>query len=412
MKNSYQTVSENDQAIQPLAVDDRGDSAPLSSRERFLRTLEFKTADPAWIRWGSFIWDKTIAIWRTQGYDGRPLDDVWGLDRLVRVDPWYGPVPPFAYQVIEDNDLTVTYINHEGILMREFKQDRDTSMPQFLKFPVENETDFDRFVQERLQLNRGQRFSEDWRRQVSSGGRLQGKVGKDEEEAVAAGGAGVASEEQWPRLCWADRWGGFFGALRNLMGVEGLCYAFYDQPALVEKMMAERAQAIIDITQEVLKYTAFETFWFWEDMAYNHGPLMDPDLFRKFAFPHYQRVCDWLHRQGIRHIGLDSDGNISRLIPVWIDSGINVLWPFEVQAGMDVCEVRKKYGHDLVIMGGINKKEIAKGNEAMRREVNRVMPLVEDGGYIPELDHSIPPDISWPAFCDYLAYLKHRLGRG
>jgi hypothetical protein len=98
MKNSYQSVSENDRALQPRAVDGRGDSAPLSSRERFLRTLEFKTADPAWIRWGSFIWDKTVAIWRTQGYDGRPLDDVWGLDRLVRVEPWYGTVPPFACQ--------------------------------------------------------------------------------------------------------------------------------------------------------------------------------------------------------------------------------------------------------------------------------------------------------------------------
>ena len=147
-------------------------------------------------------------------------------------------------------------------------------------------------------------------------------------------------------------------------------------------------------------------------MAYNHGPLVAPDLFRKFALPHYRRVCDWLHGQGIRHIGLDSDGQISDLIPIWIDGGINVLWPFEVQAGMDVGEVRKKYGRDLVIMGGINKKEIAKGGKAMRHEVDRVMPLVEEGGYIPELDHSIPPDISWPNFCDYMAHLKHRLGRG
>lgn len=410
MKDTTKTPPDSACATHAPAAENPRDSAMLTSRERFVRTLDFKTSDPAWIRWGSFIWDNTLAIWQTQGYDGRPLDDACGLDRLVRVDPWYGPVPPFEYQVIEENDLTLTYINHEGILMREFKKDRDTSMPQFLKFPVENETDFDLFAQERLQLNHAQRFSEDWKQQVSSGGRLQGKVGKDEEKVAATGAAG--SEEQWPRLCWADRWGGFFGALRNLMGVEGLCYAFYDQPALVEKMMAERAQAIIDITGEVLKHTDFETFWFWEDMAYNHGPLMDPALFRKFALPHYRRVCDWLHSQGIRHIGLDSDGNISSLIPLWIESGINVLWPFEVQAGMDVCEVRKNYGHDLVIMGGINKKEVAKGKEAMRREVDRVMPLIEDGGYIPELDHSIPPDISWPDFCDYLAYLKLRLGRG
>jgi uroporphyrinogen decarboxylase len=143
-----------------------------------------------------------------------------------------------------------------------------------------------------------------------------------------------------------------------------------------------------------------------------HGPLVSPDQFREFALPHYQRVCAWLRGQGIQHIGLDSDGDISSLIPIWLDGGINMLWPFEVQSGMDVVEVRRTYGHDLVIMGGIDKRAVAQGGTAMRAEVDRVMPLVEDGGYIPELDHSVPPDVSWPAFCEYLGYLTHRLGRG
>ena len=79
---------------------------------------------------------------------------------------------------------------------------------------------------------------------------------------------------------------------------------------------------------------------------------------------------------------------------------------------MDVVKVRQTYGHNLVIMGGIDKRVIAKGGTALRSEVDRVMPLVEDGGYIPELDHSVPPDISWSVFCEYMDYLKHRLGRG
>jgi uroporphyrinogen-III decarboxylase len=89
-----------------------------------------------------------------------------------------------------------------------------------------------------------------------------------------------------------------------------------------------------------------------------------------------------------------------------------MLWPFEVQSGMDVLAVRQTYGRDLVIMGGIDKRTLVPGGEVMRREVDRVMPLVEQGGYIPELDHSVPPDISWPNFCEYVAYLKQRLGRG
>jgi len=89
-----------------------------------------------------------------------------------------------------------------------------------------------------------------------------------------------------------------------------------------------------------------------------------------------------------------------------------VLWPFEVQAGMDVLQVRRQFGRDLAIWGGIDKRALAMGGETMRREVDRVMPLVEEGGYIPEPDHGIPPDVSWPDFCEYMAYLKFRLGRG
>ena len=79
---------------------------------------------------------------------------------------------------------------------------------------------------------------------------------------------------------------------------------------------------------------------------------------------------------------------------------------------MDVVKVRQAYGHDLAIMGGIDKRTLVPGGEAMRREVDRVMPLVEDGGYIPELDHSVPPDVSWQNFCDYIEYVDFRLGRG
>jgi uroporphyrinogen decarboxylase len=147
-------------------------------------------------------------------------------------------------------------------------------------------------------------------------------------------------------------------------------------------------------------------------MAYNHGPLIDPAMYRRFALKHYTRVNDWLRSRGIKHIGLDSDGDVNGLIPIWVDSGINMLWPFEVQSGMDVVAIRKTYGHNLVLMGGIDKRTLKHGGEVMRREIDRVMPLVEDGGYIPEADHSIPPDVSWPNFIEYVEYLKHRLGRG
>ena len=359
-----------------------------TQRERFLQTLSFEPADPPFLR-ASGGWEETQELWRAQGWDGRPLQEVFHTDTVLRVDVPYGPAPGFAYEVLEEDEHTRTYVNHEGIVMREFKEHRGSSMPHFIKFPVADEQDFDRVLPERLELNAEARFTDEWKAKVR-GWRDSGM----------------------PRKCWADRWGGFFGPLRNLMGLEGLCLAFYDQPALVERMMEQRADVLIAITERVLEYTEFEAFWFWEDMAYKHGPLINPDLFRRTALPHYRRVCDWLRSRGVRHIWLDSDGDIHRLIPIWLEAGINGLWPFEVQAGMDVVAIRGIYGHDLGIGGGIDKRAVAQGGEAMRRAVDHVMPLVNDGGYFPELDHSAPPDISWGNMCEYMDYLLHRLGRG
>jgi len=359
-----------------------------TARDRFIQTMRFERPDQPFTVAGG-MWAETAELWRTQGWDGRPLHEIFGTDAYFGVAPYYGPAPDFGYRLVEEDESIRLYVNHEGILMREFKAHRDTSMPQFVKFPVENLADYEQLERERLGLNLELRLTPQWK------------------EGVAK-----AAASQWPRRCWADRWGGFFGSLRNLMGVEGLCVAFYDDPGLVERMMAQRAELMISLTEQVLRHTRIETFWFWEDMAYNHGSLIDPRLFRKFALPHYRRVVEWLNAQGIRNIGLDSDGDITELIPLWLDAGVNFLWPFEVAAHMDVLEVRKQYGHALAFGGGIPKSAVAEGGETMRRAVDRVMPLMEDGGYIPELDHGAPPDISWKNYREYMEYLLFRMNHG
>jgi uroporphyrinogen decarboxylase len=392
----------------------------MTSRERFLRTLSFEPVDVPWFRGYAFVWPETEAEWRSQGYTGpelgwhgEGLPARFGLEELLRVDPWYGPVPEFKPTVIEEDEKTRLYVNHEGILMRELKEHTDTSMPQFVKFPVASEEEFEAFAAERLQLSPEQRFPSDWRARVATG-QLHAVAGGANVKAVGGpSSTGLSSSaEEHPRLCWADRWGGFYGSLRNMLGLENLCCAFYDTPAFIERMMEERANAIIQITEEVMKHTRIDVFWYWEDMAYNHAALIDPKMYRKFALKHYRQVNDWLKSKGIRHIGLDSDGQISELIPIWVDSGITHLWPFEVQSGMDVLKVRKTYGRNLALVGGIDKRACTRGFDEMHHEIDRVMPLVEQGGYVPELDHSVPPNLSWPNFIEYVRYTKHRLGRG
>jgi uroporphyrinogen decarboxylase len=360
-----------------------------TQRERYLQTMRFEPADPPFLRWCG-AWPETLDRWKTQGWDGiTPLEDILQADTFYSVAPYYGPVPLFTYEVLEENDDTVVYVNHEGIVMREFKRYNWSSMPQFVRFPVENGADFDQLSAERLGLHPEERFTAEWRAHVA---------------------AAAASDR--PRICSGGRWGGFFGPLRNLMGVENLGMAFLDAPALVERMMAQRADSMIEITAVVLEHTPLEGFIFWEDMAYNHASLVNPRLFRRLALPHYRRVCDWLRAHGVEHIWLDSDGNVSELIPIWLDAGIHALYPFEVQSGMDVAATRQQYGRDLVMLGGIDKKAVAAGGAVMRAEVDRVAPVVADGGYFPELDHAAPPDISWANMQEYYAYLRTRLARG
>jgi uroporphyrinogen decarboxylase len=356
-------------------------------RDRFLRTLDFGVADPPIMALSGFF-DETLALWRDQGWDGSPLEDVFRTDVLLNVAANYGPAPGFHQQVLQEDDRTRTYVSHDGIVLRELKENSTSSMPQFIRFPVEDQEDFDRLAAERLGLNAEHRFTEAWKRKMAEWQHLT-----------------------LPRQC-IPHWAGLFGPLRDLMGLENLCLALYDQRSLVERAMSQRVEAIIAITDVLMQYTDIDTFWFWEDMAYNHGSLVDPKLFRRLALPHYTRVCDWLREQGVEHIWLDSDGDTRELVPIWLEAGINGHWPCEVAAGMDALEVRRVYGHDLALGGGIDKRAVAQGGEAMRRAVDYVMPLVEDGGYIAELDHYAPPNISWSNFCDYMSYLQYRLNRG
>jgi uroporphyrinogen decarboxylase len=267
--------------------------------------------------------------------------------------------------------------------MREMKDHASSSMPQFLKFPVENRREFRAFCKERMQPDLAKRLGPDWKQKLKDW-----------------------RTQPQPFIIISDRWGGFFGPLRNLVGVENLCLLFHDDPAFVEEMMEANADFIIAMMSQILDVIQIDAFGFWEDMAYNHAPLISPEMVRRYMLPRYRKVTEFLRGRGVEYIGLDSDGQIDSLIPVWMDAGLNFLYPFEMQSGMDVLKVRKKYGRELRIWGGVDKRSLAKGPEAIDAELARLKPLIAEGGYIPHTDHSCPPDISFSNYCYYLKRLK------
>jgi len=349
----------------------------MTHRERFLRNMRYQDFDRAPF-WDFGAWPETIERWEREKPNCKEVPLT--RDPCAGYGGWFEPTPPFEYKVVEEDDRTITYINHEGILLKERKDNPWSSMPQFIKFPVETREEFRTFCKERLNFDMASRLGADWVEKM--------EAHKDRDVPLFVSGG---------------RWGGFFGPQRNLLGVENLCMMFYDDPAFVEEMMDYFADFMIAIMDKVLDHTDIDVFGFWEDMAYKTAPLISPEMVRKYMLPRYRRVVDHLSRRGVEFFALDSDGDISSLVPVWLDSGINILYPFEVQCGMDVNQVRKEYGKELRMWYGVDKRVAAWGPDAIDPEMKRVAPLVRDGGFIPGPDHSFPPDVFYE---NYVYFLK------
>ena len=204
---------------------------------------------------------------------------------------------------------------------------------------------------------------------------------------------------------------GPFWQLREWMGMEPLCIAFLDTPDLVHEMMDYWCDFVLAVLERVLPYAAPTAIHISEDMAYKAHPMISPAMTREFIQPTYEKWMAMFKKYGIRVINMDSDGYIEDLIPIWIDSGINVCEPIEVAAGNDIVHFRDQFGRNMAYNGGIDKRAIAKGGDIMRAEVMRVVPpLLREGGFIPGCDHGVPPDIGYRDFIEYTRLLAQLTG--
>jgi uroporphyrinogen decarboxylase len=204
---------------------------------------------------------------------------------------------------------------------------------------------------------------------------------------------------------------GFYWLSRDLLGTENLSYAWYDQPELMHDIMETWADFIIESARPVLERTTVEYICFNEDMAMKTGPLLGPRTYRTFIYPRFKRVIEFLKGHGVRYVAVDTDGNPEALIPLLMDAGVDILWPLERAADQDPLRLRQIYGKSLRLWGGVDKRALAQGPAATDAHLRTLRSLVEEGGYIPMIDHGVPPDVSWASFQHYLDS-KHRLLRG
>ncbi len=203
---------------------------------------------------------------------------------------------------------------------------------------------------------------------------------------------------------------GPYWILREWCGFEGLCMMFYDNPALVQEMIDFWRIYVGDLIKKALQYYTPDQIHISEDMAYKGHSMLSPEMTRKFLLPCWKYWGEIIHEAGIPLYAVDSDGAIDELIPIWIEAGVNACDPIEVAAGNDIVEFRKRFGKNMAYRGGVDKREMARGGQRLKAEIERIMPVIKDGGFIPSCDHGVPSDVSWPNFVYYTKLLAQATG--
>lgn len=371
----------------------------MNYRERFLRCNRFQSVDHAPF-FEISTWGQTIERWHKEGMpqdvdthfflDG---NEYFGFERWEYIKINTLVVPAFEYQVLEEDERTIVFRSEEGSVHRALKEGQAKSgtrmsMDQLISFPV---TDRQSFIEMKKRYNPHSpiRYPRYWDDLV--------RCYKGRDYPLALTGIGQF---------------GFYSMLRRWMGTENACTIFHDDPILANEMLDFLTEFFIELTERALNDVEIDWYNYFEDFAFKTGPLISPNIFKEFLLPRYKKINEHLRKHGVDIISLDSDGNIEVLLPLIIEAGFNHICPFEQAAGMDVVKIRKKYGKSFALMGGIDKREIAKGKKEIEIELLRQVPfLLETGGYIPTIDHAVSPDISYENFMYYLD-LKRKLLKG
>lgn len=347
----------------------------LKCGERLVRCLTGQDVDrvPFGVGIGWFPWGQTQARWR--GESGKADLNVWqelGYDGGFNCPPCAAGIwPAFERQVLEETANTITVRDEAGIVRRDLKS--GLSMPEFLGYPVRTPDDWERIRSERLNPAAPGRLVVDW---DAFRARLR-QTG----EAVQVG--------------WFPY--GVFGTPRELMGAEEVLVAFYEYPEMIQDMMQHMTNLWIHLWNQVAREVQIDHIHIWEDMSGRQGSLISPSMVEAFMMPCYDRIVGFAKAHGVRIVSVDTDGDCSELVPIFMRHGVNMMFPFEVQAGNDILAYRRQYP-TLGIMGGLDKRALAGTRADIDREVERAARMVTLGRYVPGFDHLIPPDVGWENF--------------
>lgn len=359
----------------------------MTQRDRFLATSFFQPVDRTFLL-APWAWGQTIQRWQREGLpDG--ADYTYFQTDCERCAPVatqgpYGPhlVPPLERIVISETDDYQIIRDEEGNTVKLLRDDPSQSMPEWIEYPMTSRQDWQEIIKPRLDPT------------------IPGRCPQGEDLDRYAE---TVRNRDYALGLWC---GSFYGWPRSFMGVERMSMMLYDDPTLIHEMCEHIADFAIELITPLLERIDFDFAFIWEDMAGKAGPLCSPRTYREFMLPPLKRLTEVLHAHGVHAIIIDSDGNNDVLIPLWLDAGVTGLRPFEIAAGSDPVATRRQYS-SLIIQGGIDKRVLARTCEEIEREVLSKVPwLCLQGGYFPQVDHLVPPDVPLSNYLHYSSLLR------
>ncbi|MBN2582681.1 MAG: hypothetical protein JXL80_06400 [Planctomycetes bacterium] len=370
----------------------------MNSRERFNRFTHGQSVDhiPDFEFW---FWDTTLERWAGEGLPREltptacPDTEVLRDNLATYFDFEYIHGVPIktrfirtpAEEIIAEDEHTETVRTEIGEELVRFKPGHGESIPTHTKYPIKTREDWERVRDEFLPLDIDGRMPENW-------------------DALRKEYAERDYILNSPQM-------GFYGFLRNLLGVEEISMAIALEGEWVEEMMEHLLQLYLMVAERIVaEGVQLEITGWWEDMCYSSGPLISPQMFQDFMVPRYKKVTDFYRKHGMDRAILDSDGNVHKLAPLWLAGGINILMPCEA-AHTDTLKLRQENSLELMLCGGIDKRQLAKGRAAIDAEMERVQRVMDLGGLLPHLDHLVPPDVSLADFMYYRDKKRKMIGK-
>lgn len=342
-----------------------------TSRERILAALKHETLDRIPIC-EQGIWPETIERWREEGLPANTTPrDYFGLDNMQNIH--FADWGFFPHEIYEDNDEYCIDLNGQGTVVKWFKNGGSSSGHEELEHRVNSIDDW-RKARERLDVSE---------RRIQ---KLQPPE-KDNFRFLHA------IDHYWMSY--------------TMLGMENLCCWLAGEQDWIKEVYDDYSDFLIGMLDLALeKNIDFDAVWFFSDMAFNTSPMFSPVAYREIIRPGYDKVRNWCDRND-KYLFLHTDGNLDILMPELIDTGFDLLHPLEARAGNDVRKIKEKYP-DITLMGNINADIFAKGDFAEIEDeiASKITVAKEGGGYIYNIDHSVPPTISFEAYCHAINCIK------